>query len=193
MKTLFASDRELTPLLERWSEDDPAAFDALVPLVYNDLRRRAHACLRQERPGHTLQTTDLVHELYLKMEAGGYVNWSTRGHFLSIAARLMRHILIDYSRTRNAAKRGGGSEVLRTTESIASPAPDAAGIVALDRALARLATLDDRQARIVELRYFAGLTIEDTAAALNISTALVKREWRFARAWLHSELALPNS
>jgi len=179
---------DVTVLIEAWNRGDPSAFDALVPLVYEDLRRRAHGCLHQERDGHTLQTTDLVHEAYLKLVGVERANWTTRGQFLAVAGHLMRQILVDYARVRNAAKRGAGAPMLMVTESIPAVATDTVDILALDKALERLGALDERQARIVELRYFAGLNIEETSAVLSVSSALVKREWRSARAWLYSEL-----
>jgi RNA polymerase sigma-70 factor (ECF subfamily) len=180
---------QITELIGAWGQGDPSAFEALVPLVYEDLRRRAHGCLGQERRGHTLQTTDLVNEAYLKLVGVKNINWTTRGQFLGVAAHLMRQILVDYARTRNAAKRGAGAPVLMMTDFITSAAPDSIDILALDLALERLAVIDERQARIVELRYFAGLSIDETAAALHISSALVKQEWRLAKAWLYTELA----
>jgi len=180
---------EVTQLLEAWSRGDRSALDALLPLIYADLRRRAHNCLGRERDGHTLQTTALVHEAYLKLVGVEHPNWTTRGQFLAVAAHAMREILVDYARTRNAAKRGAGAPLLMISDSIESHTVDSVDILALDRALEQLSALDERQARIVELRYFAGLNIEDTSSAINASPALVKREWRTARAWLYSQLS----
>jgi RNA polymerase sigma factor (TIGR02999 family) len=183
------STEKIVELIEAWRRGDRSAFNTLIPLVYEDLRRRAHGCLGQERDGHTLQTTDLVHEAYLRLVASGSVSWATRGQFLAVAAHIMRQILVDYARSRNALKRGAGTPPLMLTDCIASGTLDSVNILALDVALERLASLDERQARIVELRYFAGLDIEQTARAINVSSALVKKEWRLARAWLYSELS----
>jgi len=183
------NSQDVTELIGAWRRGDPAALEGLLPLVYEDLRRRAHACLRQERSGHTLQTTDLVHEAYLKLAGGDKANLGTRGQFLAIAAHLMRQILVDYARARNAVKRGAGAPVLSLVDSIRAAGPDSVDVIALDAALDRLTALDERQATVVELRYFAGLSIEETSAAMNISSALVKQEWRLARAWLYSELS----
>jgi RNA polymerase sigma factor (TIGR02999 family) len=182
---------EITQLLDAWSAGDPEALDRLVPLVMNDLRRIAKAYLSRERPGHTLQTTALINEVYLRVAGREHVQWESRTQFLAGMAKIMRRILVDYARRRNALKKGGGVELLSFDESRDNPqtlGPVLQGLevdlVALDRALESLAALDPRQARIVELRYFGGLTIEETAQTLEISPTSVKREWRFARLWL---------
>ncbi len=188
--------RDVTALLRAWSQGEQGALDELLPLVYGELRRLAARYLRTQRPGHTLQTTALVHEAYLRLvgPVGAGADWQGRAHFFGVAARAMRSILVDHARARQAAKRGGGVRALTLG------AADAAGaradraaesevdVVALDDALARLADMDARQARVVELRYFAGLSIEETALALGISHATVEREWRTARLWLRREL-----
>jgi RNA polymerase sigma factor (TIGR02999 family) len=180
---------DITQLLAAWSRGDPSAFEALVPLVYDDLRRRAHHSLRQERPGHTLQTTGLVHEAYLRLVHQDRANWKTRAQFLAVASQVMRRVLVDHAREQQASKRGSGVVPIALDESIAADSsPIAVDVLALHDALERLAALDARQARIVELRYFAGLSVEDTAAALDISPATIKREWSSARAWLFKEL-----
>ena len=180
---------DVTQLLAAWSRGEAGAFEALVPLVYEDLHKRAHHHLRHERPGHTLQTTGLVHEAYLKLVRQDRADWKTRGQFLGVASQVMRRILVDAARQRLAAKRGGGETALALDDSIAADdATAAVDVLALNDALERLAEMDDRQARIVELRYFAGLNVEDTAAALDISTGTVKREWNSARAWLFKQL-----
>lgn len=180
---------DVTQLLAAWSRGDASAFEALVPLVYDDLHKRAHHYLRHERRGHTLQTTGLVHEAYLKLVHQDRADWKTRGQFLAVASQVMRRILVDAARERQAAKRGGGEVPVALDDSIAAdgsvPAVD---VLALNDALEQLAAMDARQARIVELRYFAGLNVEDTAAALGISTGTVKREWSSARAWLYAQL-----
>lgn len=179
---------DVTQLLAAWSRGDPNAFEALVPLVYDDLHKRAHHYLRRERPGHTLQTTGLVHEAYLKLVHQDRADWKTRGQFLGVASQVMRRILVDAARERLAAKRGGGEAAIALDDSIADGATSAIDVLALNDALERLADMDPRQARIVELRYFADLNVEDTAAALDISSGTVKREWSSARAWLFKQL-----
>ena len=187
-----AQGADVTGLLIAWSEGDAAALDALLPVVYAELRREARRALRRETAGHTLQPTALVHEAYLKLVDQPPSRWQSRSQFYAIAARCMRQVLVDAARTRRAAKRGGGAHpiTLSDAENLA-PATDVTGedVLALDAALTRLAALDPDQARLVELRYFAGLTLEDTAATLGVSTATVSREWTVARLWLRRELA----
>lgn len=161
--------------------------DHLVPLVYDELRRLASSYLRGERADHTLQTTALVHEAYLKLSDQRHTSWANRSHFFGIAAQAMRRILVDYARARGRAKRSGGNPVT-LDEELAGTTGHPEEVLEVDEALKRLARLDERQARIVELRYFGGLTIEDTALALDLSPATVKREWTSARAWLQQEL-----
>ncbi len=189
------SEHEITLLLEAWSAGDTAAFEQLVPLVMADLRRIAKAYLSRERPGHTLQPTALINEVYLRV-AGRKVHWESRTQFLAGVAEIMRRILVDHARRRNSLKKGSGVTNLSFDEMRDTPAPwgsALAGIdvdlVALDDALKSLAEVDVRQARIVELRYFGGLTIEETAETLEISPTSVKREWRTARLWLLRELS----
>jgi RNA polymerase sigma factor (TIGR02999 family) len=191
---------ELTQLLQRWSQGDEAAFDRMVPMVYDELRRMAQRHLRHERGGHTLQGTSLVHEVYLRVAEGGPVQWQSRAKFFGWVSTLMRHILIDHARSRQAAKRGGGAELvsldaLRESGGDAAEPPasmhagaDVPDLVAIDQALQRLERLDPQQGRVVELRFFCGLSVAETAEALNISPATVKREWMTARAWLLREL-----
>ena len=180
---------DVTQLLAAWSRGESGAFEALVPLVYDDLHQRAHQYIRNERSGHTLQTTGLVHEAYLKLVRQDRADWKTRGQFLGVASQVMRRILVDAARERQAAKRGGGEAPLLLDDAIAAAgATPAIDVLALNDALDRLAVMDPRQSQIVELRYFAGLTVEDTAAALDISAGTVKREWSSARAWLFKEL-----
>jgi RNA polymerase sigma factor (TIGR02999 family) len=181
---------DVTGLLRRWSEGDPQALETLIPLVYEELRRLAASYLRSERPGHTLQPTALVHEAYLRMLGQKNVLWQNRTHFFGIAAQMMRRILIDDARRRSAAKRDGGPlrvdlDVLENGEASVDRATE---LLAVDRALEQLEKLDPRQARIVELRFYGGLTVEETAEVAGISTATVKREFRIARAWLRQEL-----
>jgi RNA polymerase sigma factor (TIGR02999 family) len=179
----------VTELLRAWSQGDSAALDRLVPLVYEELRRQARRFLRRERTGHTLQTNGLVHEAYLRLIDQHETDWKNRAHFFGVAAQMMRRVLIDHARSKQAAKRGGGE--VQVTLDDAEVAADERGIdlLELDEALTRLAALDAPQARLVELRYFTGLTIEETAEVLGTSPATVKREWALARAWLRRELA----
>lgn len=185
---LTPSPEEITQLLISWSHGDQAALSKLMPLVYDELHRLAHRYMRRERPGHTLQTTALVNEVYLRLVDQTKVQWQNRAHFFGIAANLMRQILVNYALRHRAAKRGGSAYRLTFDEAVAvSKEPDV-DLIALDQALTRLAALDPRQARIVELRFFGGLTIEETAEVLNLSPATVKREWNTAKAWLHHQL-----
>jgi RNA polymerase sigma factor (TIGR02999 family) len=180
---------DVTQLLAAWSRGDAGAFEALVPLVYDDLHKRAHLYLRRERPGHTLQTTALVHEAYLKLVQQDRADWKTRGQFLAVASQVMRRILVDAARERLAAKRGAGETPIALDDSIAADGTASAiDVLALNDALDKLAEMDSRQAHIVELRYFAGLNVEETAAVLDTSAGTVKREWSSARAWLFKEL-----
>ena len=179
------SSNAVTALLVRWREGDPQALEALMPLVYDELRRLAHYYLQRERPEHTLQSTALVHEAYLRLAGQNPPQWQNRAHFFGIAAHLMRQILVEYARGHNAAKRGSGACKLTLDEAMALPTKVDVDVVALDRALTELSELDAQQGRIVELRFFGGLTIEDTSEVLGISPATVKRDWTTARAWLH--------
>lgn len=177
----------VTTLLRAWRRGDPAAFERLTPLVYDELRRRARHYLRGERPNHTLRPTALVHEVYLRMVDIDEVDWQDRTHFFAIAARQMRRILVDSARARRYQKRGGGAASVTFTEALAvsRSTPD---LVALDDALNLLAEKDDRKARVVELRFFGGLTNEEIASALRISTDTVTRDWQMAKLWLRREL-----
>jgi len=181
---------EITGMLKACSGGDREAMDKLVPLVYPELRRQAHRYLRSERPNHTLQTTALVHEAYLRLIEQHSVDWQNRSHFFGLAANMMRWILVNYAISQNRLKRGGKDENLPLEEafSIAARERDV-DLLALDCALNELAELDERQAQIVELRYFGDLTIEETAEVLSISTATVKRDWNMAKAWLRAELS----
>jgi RNA polymerase sigma factor (TIGR02999 family) len=180
---------DVTRLLLDWSRGDRTALDRLMPLVYDQLRALADRSLCHERSGHTLQGTALVHEAYLKLVDQRQVRWQDRAHFFGVAAQLMRRILVDHARRHRAAKRGSGERRLPLDEAEAAASqPPLVDWLALDGALDRLATLDERQARIVELRFFGGLTIEETAAVLQVSPATVKNDWSLARAWLYREL-----
>src|SRR5215207_5198550 len=179
---------EVTRLLIAWGNGDQTALDRLMPLVHTELRRLARHYMSRERPGHTLQSTALVNEAYLRLVVQEKMRWENRAHFFGIAARLMRQILIEHARGRQAAKRGGVQYRLSLSkvDRIAS-APDV-NLLALDEALGRLETLDPQKSRVVELRYFGGLGIEETAEVIGISPATVKRDWGMARAWLRREL-----
>jgi len=197
-------DGRVTQLLVEWTAGDKHALGELLPLVYGELRRLAERQLRQERPNHTLQRTALVHEAYLRLMNQQRVSWQSRAQFLGLASQLMRRILIDHARTRRRAKRGGGvvpvslDQTGRALESVDDPGAEsealelaanpAVDLPAIDSALSRLEQLDPTQGRIVELRFFGGLTIEETAQVVGVSPATVKREWALARAWLHREL-----
>jgi len=175
---------DVTRLLSNWSKGDLKAREAVFPLVYNELRRLAASYLRRERSDHTLQATALVHEAYLRLVEHEHANWQNRQHFFGAAAQLMRRILVDHARGRLAAKRGSGPVKVELTEAIAMSQDQPAELLALDESLTRLASLDPQQARIVELRVFAGLTVKEAAEALGISPATVKRDWAVAKAWL---------
>jgi RNA polymerase sigma-70 factor (ECF subfamily) len=178
----------VTNLLQAWGGGDAAALDRLVPIVYDELHRQAERFLRREAPGHTLQTTALVHEAYLRLVDQQEAHWQNRAQFYGIAGQLMRRILVDHARAHVAAKRGGAAVQVTLDESaVETPGADV-DLLALDDSLTKLAKLDPQQARVVELRYFTGLNIEETAEALGISPATVKREWAMARAWLKREL-----
>ena len=180
---------EVTRLLQEWSNGRPEAFDRLLPLVYDELRRLAHSYLTRERSDHTLQTTALVHEAYLKLVDQRSVNWQNHGQFFAISAQAMRRILIDSARRRTSAKRGSGETKISLDEAATvSGEATNASLLALDTALQELEELDPEQSKIVELRYFGGLTIEETAKVLKTSPATIKREWRMARAWLYQAM-----
>jgi len=189
----LALDREpskaVTELLVRWRDGDREALDTLMPLVYAELRRLAQHYLRQERSDHTLQSTALVHEAYLRLAGQNPPQWQNRAHFFGIAAHVMRQILVEYARAHNTEKRGGGACKLTLDAALDIQQKTDVDVIALDDALDRLCELDPQQSRIVELRFFAGLTIEDTAEVIGISPATVKRDWTSARAWLHREIA----
>lgn len=183
----------VTQLLTDWSDGNPQALEQLLPLIYNELRHLAHHFLYRERSGHTLQTTALVHEAYLKLVDQRDPRWQNRAHFFAIAAQAMRRILIDSARKHTAEKRGGQQEKVSLDEALAISQEPNTQLLALDVALNQLAEIDPEQSRVVELRYFGGLTIEETAEVMNSSPATVKREWAMARAWLHQALTEDGS
>ena len=182
------SQQELTQLLIDWSNGDQAAIDKLMPLVYEELRRLARHYMRRERPGHTLQTSALINEAYMRLVDQQNISWKNRAHFFGISARLMRQILVDHARAHNNAKRGGDQQKVPLDDIASLSKNRAYEIVALDDALQSLSTIDPQQTKIVELRFFGGLTIEETAEVLGISHATVEREWSMARAWLRKEM-----
>ncbi len=180
---------EVTGLLAQWRAGDADAVDRLLPLVYEELRRLSARYLRRERQSHTLQPTALVHEAYLRLVGKDHPQWRDRVHFFAVAAQQMRRILVDHARAHGAAKRGGDATVVTLDETLVYDRDRASDLVALDEALVALAEIDERKARIIELRYFAGLTLQEAAEVLGVSTATVNNESRFARAWLHRRLA----
>ncbi|HWO02157.1 MAG TPA: sigma-70 family RNA polymerase sigma factor [Blastocatellia bacterium] len=184
-----ASPEEVTGLLLAWSEGDQTAFDKLVPLVYQELHRIAHSYISRGHRGYTLQTTALVHESYLRLIDAKSVRWENRAHFLAVAAKSMRHILVDLARARHNLKRGGRAQRVSLDEALVATPQRSADLLALDEALGRLATLNPRQSQVVELRYFGGLTEEEVAEVLKVSPRTVRSDWSLARVWLYRELS----
>jgi len=184
-----AQTHEVTQLLIDWSNGDRAALDKLLPVVEEELRRLAHRYMSRERAGHTLQTTALVNEAFVRLVNRRNVQWQNRAHFFGIAAQLMRTILVDHARSHASVKRGGGAHKLELDEAMVVSRQKASEVLALDEALKQLALIDAQQSRIVELRFFGGLTVEETAEVLHLSPATIKREWSTAKAWLYRELA----
>lgn len=184
-----ASSDGVTLLLQEWRGGDRKALDALLPLVYKELRRIAHAHLRNERPDHTLQSAALVNEAFLRLVGLDTPQWEGRTHFFAIAAQIMRQILVDYARRHRAEKRGGGACRVSLEDVTEQPRRQDVDVVALDDALTELAKIDERQSRVVELRFFAGLTLDEISVALAIAPATVQRDWTAARAWLHREMS----
>ena len=180
---------EITELLMSWGNGDRAALDQLIPLVFADLKEIAHRRLRSERQGHTLQTTALVNEVYLKLVNERDMQWQNRAHFFAVAARLIRNILVDYARTKNYAKRGGGAVHVTLDEAVMMADERTTDVLSLDEALQALAAVDERKCKVAELRFFAGLSVEETAEVLKISPETVTRDWRFAKAWLRKEMS----
>ncbi len=189
MRDLSSQPHEITQLLAEWSEGNQAALDKLYPLVYNELRRLAHGYLRRERKGHTLQTTALINEAYLRLVDQKHVHWANRSHFFAISAQIMRRILIDHARRYDYAKRGGGAQRISLDEAAVVAKERARELLMLDEALNGLTKIDPRRGRVVELRYFGGLNNEEIAAVLKISENTVTRDWNMARAWLYQELS----
>jgi RNA polymerase sigma factor (TIGR02999 family) len=179
---------DVTGLLVRWGQGDRAAIDELIPLVHRELHRIAQQYMAGERGAHTLQPTALVNEAYMRLVQVHRVNWKDRAHFFAMSARVMRRVLVDFARTRRYQKRGGGVSLVTFDEDLPVTDESAAGVVALDDALEALARLDERKSRIIELRFFAGLTVEESAEALDVSRDTILRDWRLAKAWLAREL-----
>ena len=179
----------ITRLLDAAGQGDGVAAEQLLPLVYDELRRLAHQHMRREKPGHTLQTSALVNEAYVRLVDQREIQWEGRAHFFGIAARLMRQILVDRARRRNFAKRGGGAIQVSLNEAMTVAREQSANVIALDDALKNLEKKDQRKSRIVELRFFGGMSVEETAAVLKVSPGTVMREWTFARAWLRNEMS----
>jgi RNA polymerase sigma factor (TIGR02999 family) len=183
-----SSPGAVTDLLRAWADGDDGALERLAPLVEAELRRLARGYMRRERRGHTLQTTALVNEAFLRLTGARGVRWQDRAHFLGISARLMRRVLVDHARSRGYRKRGGGAQRVSLDEGVRPVAEPALDLLALDRALDALAAVDPRKCRVVELRYFGGLSVEETAEVLAVSPDTVKRDWRLAKLWLLREL-----
>ena len=186
---MTTAPHQVTILLQEWSEGDETALAKLMPLVHDELHQLAHQHMRRENAGHVLQTSALINEAYLRLVDQPQIRWQSRAHFFGIAARLMRHILVDDARKRNAAKRGGSFIQVPLDEASTVIHEQAANVAALDDALQRLEAIDERQGKIVELRFFGGLSIEETAEVLKVSPGTVMRDWTFARAWLRNEMS----
>ena len=186
---MTALPSEVTQLLIDWSKGDRAALDQLIPIVESELRRLARRLLSKEKPGHTLQTSALINEAYLRLVDQKNVQWQNRAHFFAVSAQIMRHILIDHARSHRYAKRGAGARKVDLDEAALLPDRRAAELIALDDALRELATVDPRKSKVVELRFFGGLSIEEAAEVMKISSGTVQREWRAARAWLHRAIS----
>jgi RNA polymerase sigma-70 factor (ECF subfamily) len=186
---MTTSPQQVTQLLINWSNGDQAARDKLMPLVYDELHRLAHQYMKRESPGHTLQTSALVNEAFVKLVDQTDVRWQNRSHFFAIAAQLMRRILVDHARSRQTAKRGGGARPVSFDDALLVSDERSAEVVAVHEALERLAAFDSRKAQLVELRFFGGLSIDETAKVLGVSPGTVMRDWTLAKAWLHKEIS----
>jgi len=183
-----ANANGVTELLELWSQGDQLALEQLVPLVYGELHRLAQRYMADERPGHTLQATALVNEAYVRLAGSAHTNWESRTQFFGVCAQVMRRILVDWARARQAGKRGGNIAILELEDALAATAQPGNDLVAIDDALKALAEIDPRKSRVIELRFFGGLSVEETAAVLKVSVETVHRDWRLARSWLRREL-----
>jgi RNA polymerase sigma factor (TIGR02999 family) len=183
------SQKQITQMLVDWGNGDEAALEKLTPLVYSQLHRLARRYMMRERPGHSLQASALVNEAFIRLIDWKNVEWQNRAHFFGVSAQIMRRILVDFARSRDYEKRGGGLRNVSLDEATVIPAQRSTDLVALDEALKTLAELDERQSRVVELRFFGGLSLEETAEVLHVSVGTVRRDWSLARAWLHRELS----
>jgi RNA polymerase sigma factor (TIGR02999 family) len=183
------STHEITRLLRAWSGGDPAALEELAPLIYKELHRAAHRHMAHEQPGHTLQTTALVNEVYLRLRGVRDADWQDRVHFFAVCAKLMRRVLTDYARSRQALKRGGVAPHVSLDDTRLVPGKPSGDLLAVDDALNKLAAFDPRKSQVVELRFFGGLSLEETAEVLNISAVTVARDWKLAKTWLLQELS----
>ena len=183
------SSAQITLLLNDWSNGNENALEQLMPLVYDELRLMARRYMKHQPSEHTFQTTELIHEAYLKLASGESRNWQNRAHFFGVAAKAMRHILVDYARSKQRDKRGGRAEKITLEDNLVVSAQRPAEIVRLDEALTQLALVDERKSRVVEMKFFAGLNIEEIAEVLKISPETVKRDWRFSRTWLLREMS----
>lgn len=183
-----ASPQDVTRLLQAWSRGEESALEKLVPIVYRELHLRARRCMAREGEARSLQTTALIHEAYLRLVGSSPVTWESRGHFFAIAARLMRRILVDRARARRAQKRGGAARLVSFDEELVVAGPPDRDLVSLDDALTALAAVDERKAKVVELRFFGGLSVEETAEQLGVSPQTVLRDWRLSKAWLLREI-----
>jgi RNA polymerase sigma factor (TIGR02999 family) len=189
-----SSGRTVTELLLTWNAGDESAFHRLIPIVHSELHRIAYRCLAGERPGHPLQATALVNEAYLRLVDTRSMNWQNRAHFLAMAARLMRRILVDFARSKQFQKRGGGAVVVTLIDDVMLSAEPGRDLVALDDALAALSKVDERKSQVIEMRFFGGLSVKETAEALKISPETVMRDWKLAKAWLRRQLTtLPRT
>ena len=185
---ISSSQQNVTELLTEWQQGDPAALDKLTPIVYDELRRMAHRYVKHEQKGNTLQTTELVNEAYMRLLGNKNYDWQSRSHFFGVIAQVMRHILIDHARRRHFVKHGGGVRRVSLEHAASMTQQRAAELVALDDALAELAQFDPRKGRVVELRYFGGLSLEEAAQVLEVSLMTVRRDWRAAKAWLYRRM-----
>ncbi len=189
---MATTSHEVTQWLHEWSNGDQAALDRLLPVVYGELRQMAHRYMARQKPGHTLQTTALINEAFVKLVGQPDKHFANRAHFFGVAAQAMRSILVDYARSKQFAKRGGGAQAVALDEAMTVSAERAGELVALDDALQELAKVDARKCRVVELRYFGGLSVEETAEVLKVSAITVMRDWSMAKSWLHRELSQNN-
>src|SRR5213083_731410 len=190
---MTASDNEVTQLLVAWGHGDQTALGQLMPLVYSELHRLAHRHIKKERPGHTLQTSALLNEAFVRLVDQRDVHWQSRAHFFAIAAQMMRRILVDYARSRRYAKRGGDARQVSFDEELIASRQLSADVVELHEALNKLAAIDERKSKVVELKFFGGLSIEETAEVLDVSPGTVMRDWTLAKAWLRREISSASS